>query len=85
MKPNTNGQAQPDLIKEAPDGSNIKTRTYKNPDGTELIITDEQFAIVLEYYKALRKMRDEKSTQPDDVEPDLDTQNKTSKVKRKAG
>jgi hypothetical protein len=65
MKPNTTGQAQPDLIKEAQDVPNIKTRTYKNADGTE--------------------MRDEKSTQPDDVEPDLGTQDKTNKVKRKAG
>ena len=85
MKPNTTGQAQPDLIKEAQDVPNIKTRTYKNADGTKQIITDEQFAIVLEYYKALRKMRDEKSTQPDDVEPDLATQGKTNNVKRKAG
>lgn len=85
MKPNTNGQAQPDLVKEAQDVPKIKTRTYKNPDGTEQIITDEQFAYVLEIYKALRKMRDEKSIQPDDVEPDLVSQNKTNKVKRKAG
>jgi hypothetical protein len=83
MKPNTDGLAQPDLIKEAE--SAPKTRTYKNADGTEIKLTDEQFAIVLEFYKELRKMRDEKSTQPDDVEPVLATQDKANNVKRKAG
>lgn len=83
MKPNTTGLAQPDLIKEAEEAP--KTRTYKNADGTETRLTDEQFAIVLEFYKALRKMRDEQSAQPDDVEPDLGSQDKANNVKRKAG
>lgn len=83
MKPNTDGLAQPDLIKEAE--SAPKTRTYKNADGTEIKLTDEQFTIVLEFYKALRKMRDEKNAQPDDIEPDLGSLDKPNDVKRKAG
>lgn len=83
MKPNTNGLAQPDLIKEAEVAH--KTRTYKNADGTVVRLTDEQFAIVLEFYKALRKMRDEKNAQPDDIEPDLGSLDKPNDVKRKAG
>lgn len=63
MKPNTNGTAKPDLIKESQETEQvkIKTRTFKNRDGTITTITESEFAEVIEIYRDLIKLRDKKT------------------------
>lgn len=62
MKPDKNGDAPPDLIKESQktEQDKVKTRTFKNRDGTTTTVTESEFAEVLEIYRDLIKLRDKK-------------------------
>lgn len=82
MKPNTNGQAQPDLIKEA----KTKTRTYTNPStGKTFEITEEEFGKVVEIMDWLRKSRGELDAQTDGLELEKTTQDNENDLKERAG
>lgn len=62
MKPNTNGNAPPDVVKESQEAeqAKVKTRTFKNRDGTTTTVTESEFAEVVEIYRDLIKLRDKK-------------------------
>ena len=62
MKPNTNGDALPDVVKESQETeqAKVKTRTFKNRDGTTTTVTESEFAEVVEIYRDLIKLRDKK-------------------------
>lgn len=62
MKPNTDGTAKPDLVKESQETEQVKvkTRTFKNRDGTTTTLTESEFAEVVEIYRDLVKLRDKK-------------------------
>ncbi len=84
MKPNTNGQAQPDLIKEATDAP--KPRTYIDErTGEPFEVNDEAFANVLEMVKWLKQARDEKNARMDALEPEKTTQDNEKDLKERAG
>lgn len=63
MKPDKNGNALPDLVKESQETEEVKvkTRTFKNRDGTITTITEDDFAKVIEIYRDLQKLRDKKT------------------------
>lgn len=62
MKPDKNGNALPDVVKESQETEQVKvkTRTFKNRDGTTTTLTESEFAEVVEIYDFLRKLRDKK-------------------------
>lgn len=62
MKPDNNGTAKPDLVKESQETEQVKvkTRTFKNRDGTTTTVTESEFAEVIEIYRDLVKLRDKK-------------------------
>lgn len=63
MKPDKNGTAKPDLIKESQETEQVKTKTqtFKYRDGTTFTITESEFAEVVEIYSDLIKLRDKKT------------------------
>ncbi len=62
MKPDKNGTAKPDLIKESQETEQVKvkTRTFKNRDGTTFTLTESEFAECVELYRDLQRLRDKK-------------------------
>ena len=85
MKPSTNGNAQPDLIKMGQEAELIKTRTYKTPEGEPFTVTEDEFNRVVEIFEALLKIRNRQNTQMDTLELESCAQNESSAVEKKVG
>jgi hypothetical protein len=85
MKPSTNGNAQPDLVKVGQEVEQTKTRTYSTPDGESFTITEEEFSKVVEIFDYLRKYRDERNAQEDALELESTPHADKSTVEERVG
>lgn len=85
-KPKNTGNSEPSLIKSPEDiKPTVKKRSYKLSTGETVSLTDEEFAVIVEFYDLLRRSRDELNAQGDALEPEKTTQDEENKLNKKVG